>query len=204
MNTIKRKVINPFLNLFKKSNSTTPNNLFRKEIGLDLKDIIYNSYHPKSNLNGFTRDDALSGHRQQVYINPDNKQLLYSVAGTRSGTDILNDLRLIGGGIKNTNRYRSADNTLKLAKDKYPEYATNIIGSSLGGAIASRIASRDDRVITYNSAEVFGKNRSNVIPVRHAGDVISLIGAPKSISFGNPLLLASPLNWLSSHSSSQL
>jgi hypothetical protein len=58
--------------------------------------------------------------RQQVYIDEENKQLLFSVAGTRSGTDIYNDLRLATGGLKNTNRFKSADKTLKDAKDYTP------------------------------------------------------------------------------------
>jgi hypothetical protein len=53
------------------------------------------------------------------------------VAGTRSGTDILNDFRLVGGGVKNTERFKVADRTLKDAKQKYDRYNTAIVGSSL-------------------------------------------------------------------------
>lgn len=204
MSSIK-KVINPFLNLFKKTPSGTAKSVFRKDsIGLNLQDVIYNSYHPQSNLNGFTRDDELSGKRQQVYINPENNQLLFSVAGTRSGTDILNDIRLATGSLKNTNRYKSADNTLKSAKEKYPEASVNIIGSSLGGAIAQRLGGANDRRITYNAGEVFGINRPNTTNIRHSGDIVSLAGAGKSINFGNPFTILNPLNYLSSHSSDQL
>lgn len=200
-----KKVINPFLNLFKKNTSGSAKSVFRKDsMGLNLQDVIKNSYNPQSNLNGFVRDDELSGKRQQVYLNPENNQLLFSVAGTRSGTDIINDIRLATGGLKNTNRYKSADNTLKLAKEKYPEASVNIVGSSLGGSITQRLGGANDRRITYNAGEVFGINRPNTVNVRHSGDVVSLLGANKSYNFGNPLLVASPFNWLSNHSSDQL
>jgi ribose/xylose/arabinose/galactoside ABC-type transport system permease subunit len=41
---------------------------------------------------------------------------------------------LATGGLKNTNRFKSADKTLKDAKELYP-IATTIVGSSLGGSI---------------------------------------------------------------------
>lgn len=176
----------------------------KKSLDLDLKDVIYNSYHPQNNLQGYIRDNELSGRRQQVYINPENNQLLFSVAGTQSGTDVLTDGRVLFGGIKNTERYKHAEKTLKLAKDKYQGYDNTIVGSSLGGAIASRIASNDDKVYTYNSAEIGGKNRNNTSAIRHSGDVISIAGLDKSYSFGNPLTILTPINWLSNHSSKSL
>jgi hypothetical protein len=102
---------------------------------LNLRDAIYNSYDPQDTLGGYVKDKDLSGQRQQVYVDEANKKLLYSVAGTRSGTDVFNDIRLATGGLK-TRRYKSADRTLKSARDKYDGYDTSIIGSSLGGAIA--------------------------------------------------------------------
>jgi hypothetical protein len=111
--------------------------LFRKD-GLNLRDVIKNSYSPKSELGSYMRPRIIR-KRQQVYIDEENKQLLFSVAGTRSGTDIYNDLRLATGGLKNTNRFKSADKTLKDAKELYPDYATTIVGSSLGGSIAGRL-----------------------------------------------------------------
>jgi hypothetical protein len=107
----------------------------------------------------------LSGKRQQVYIDEENKQLLFSVAGTRSGTDIYNDLRLATGGLKNTNRFKSADKTLKDAKN-YTRLPTTTIVSSLGGSIAGRLGGANDRRITYNAGEV-GVG-TEIIPLKYA------------------------------------
>lgn len=197
------KINNTLNSLFKKGTGRRSNGLFKKE-GLNLRDVIYNSYHPESKLGSYMRDTELSGKRQQVYIDKENKQLLFSVAGTRSGTDVFNDLRLASGGLKNTNRFKSADQTLKSAKELYPDYATTIVGSSLGGSIASRLGGAGDRRITYNAGEVGGKRRGGTTKVRHSGDVVSLLGAGDSFDFGNPLTVLSPTNWLSSHSSDRL
>lgn len=199
-----KKISHPIFNLFKKGSSQKSSNKFFSKnsndgLGLNLKNVIQNSYNPKNNLDGFIKDEELSGKRQQVYVNPENNKLLMTVAGTRSGTDIYNDFRLATGGIKNTNRFKSADNTLNLAKQKYPEYDNSIIGHSLGGAIASRIGGSDDNIITYNAGEVGRKNRPNVTALRNSGDVISMFGASKSQSVGSP-----SWNLLQNHKSDSL
>lgn len=198
-----KKKNNPVANFFKKTPSKSNNNFFSKNsdngLGLNLQNVIKGSYKPTNNLNGFVKDEELSGKRNQVYVNPENNKLLMTVAGTRSAYDVLNDLRLATGGIKNTKRYKSADETLKNAKQKYNTNAT-VIGHSLGGAIASRIGGSDDNIITYNAGEVGGKNRPNVSAIRHSGDLISVFGAGKSQSFGNPL----STNLLNNHKSDKL
>jgi hypothetical protein len=70
------------------------------------------------------RDPELSGRDNRFILT--KKINNYFSAGTRSGTDIYNDLRLATGGLKNTNRFKSADKTLKDAKELYPDYATTI------------------------------------------------------------------------------
>lgn len=198
-----KKNVNPFWNnLFKKTPSTTSNNLFRKD-GLNLREVIKSSYNPQNNLNGFIKDKELSNKNQQVYFNPENNRLLMSVAGTHNLKDVGADFQLIGGNIKQTGRYKEADKTLQLAKDKYNTNAT-VVGHSLGSAVASRIAGTDDKVINYNPAYIGGKDRPNTTNIREAGDIVSVFGAGKSINFGNPINLLSPLSWGTSHSSDRL
>jgi hypothetical protein len=189
--------------LFRKGAGRRPKSIFKKE-GVDLRDVVYNSYNPQDSLGGYVRDKDLSGKRQQVYTDVANKQLLYSVAGTRSGTDIFNDLRLASGGLKDTNRYKSADKTLKEAQSKYDGYNTTIVGSSLGGAIASRLGGANDSRITYNEGNVFGRSRDNTTKIRYGGDVVSSLGSRESYSFGSPLGLLNPFSWATSHSTDRL
>jgi hypothetical protein len=74
--------------------------LFRKD-GLNLRDVIKNSYSPKSELGSYMRDPELSG-RDNRFILTKKINNYSSVAEHGSGTDIYNDLRLATGGLKNT------------------------------------------------------------------------------------------------------
>ena len=192
-----KKIFNPLLNLFKKTHVGNKSIFTKNGTGLNLRSVIKNSYNPQDSIGDFVIDKDLSGKRSQVYINPETNQLLYSIAGTRSGTDIINDARAIGGGLKNTQRYKHADNVLKTAKEKYPDYATTLVGHSLSGAIASRISSAGDRTFTYNSANLLGKDRDNVVAIRHKNDPISVLGTNSSINFGG-------VGDLNAHSSDRL
>ena len=68
---------------------------------------------------GYKIDKDLSNDNEQVYYNPSDKKLLYNVAGTHKLSDWGTDAYLALGGLKSTNRYKEADNTLKKAKAKY-------------------------------------------------------------------------------------
>lgn len=191
------KIFRPLTNLFKKTHVGNKSIFTKNGTGLNLRSVIKNSYNPQDSIGDFVIDKDLSGKRSQVYTNPETNQLLYSVAGTRSFTDVINDARAIGGGLKNTQRYKHADHVLKSAKEKYPDYATTLVGHSLGGGIASRIGSAGDRTFTYNSANLLGKDRHNVVAVRHRNDIVSVLGADSSINFGG-------VGDLNSHSSDRL
>ena len=126
---------------------------------------------------GYVRDNKLSNSNEQVYFNPSQKKLLYSVAGTHNTTDWGTDIALAFGHLKDTNRYREARDTLARAKTKYKTNAT-VIGNSLGGTISQYIAGKDDKVITYNSGQTIGqKTYKNATNLRTHGDVVSLLGA---------------------------
>jgi len=129
-------------------------------------------------LNGFTRDEYLSNENQQTYFNPTTKELNVVVAGTHNINDWLTDANLAIGNLKNTKRYRESDKVYKQAKAKYNPTTTKIFGHSLGGAIASTIASKSDSAITYNAAYTIGqKTRSNTTAYRTKGDLVSLLGS---------------------------
>jgi hypothetical protein len=71
------------------------------------------------NRYGYKIDKDLSNDNQQVYFNPNEKKLLYNVTGTHNLTDVGTDVYLGLGKLKDTNRYKQADETLKKAKTKY-------------------------------------------------------------------------------------
>ena len=89
-----------------------------------LKDVIKNSYakNKSKSLKGYNLDEDLSNHNQQVYFNPNDKKLLYSITGTHNLADVGTDLMLGLGRIKNTKRYKEAEDTLKNAKIFFIEH----------------------------------------------------------------------------------
>ena len=165
---------------------------------LNLHSALTNSYKkPKDaafNMlkNGYEQDSSLSNDNQQVYFNAKDKKLLVSVAGTHNIRDWGTDLWLGLGGLKNTNRYKEADSILKKAKEKYKVPNATVIGHSLGGSIASNIASKagGDKAITLDAGYTIGqKTRGD--SYRAQGDAVSLLGAnakhQKTINHGNIL-----------------
>ena len=153
---------------------------------MNLHSILKNSYKKtedsaKSMSNkGYIQDSSLSNDNQQVYFNPKDKKLLVSVAGTHNIKDWGTDLWLATGGLKNTNRYKEADNILKKAKEKYKVPNATVIGHSLGGSIASNIASKagGDKAITLDAGYTIGqKTRSNTKAYKTQGDLVSILGA---------------------------
>jgi hypothetical protein len=82
----------------------------------------------------------------------------------------------IFGGFKDTDRYKQADETLKLAKAKYAPAETSITGHSLGGRIVQDIAKSNDKVYALDAGSTIGqsvKSGPNRQIYRTAGDVVS-------------------------------
>ena len=129
---------------------------------------------------GYYLDKKLSNHNQQVYYKPTEKKLLVSVAGTHNLSDWGTDAYLAVGKLKDTTRYKEADNILRAAKKKYNPTNTTVAGHSLGGAISSYIASKagGDKAITLDAGYTIGqKTRSNTDAYRSRGDVVSIFGS---------------------------
>ena len=173
-------------------------------------DAMKNSYASQSDQaifgasQGYIYDDALSNSNQQVYYNPDSGKMLYSVTGTRQVSDIGVDFQLMRGKLKDTKRYKEAEDTFNLAKQKYQPKETVAYGTSLGGAISSNLDA--DRIVTLNKANAIGaKTGKREVAIRTQGDVVSIFGANakhmNTISGGN---LYDPMTWLNSHGSHNL
>ena len=82
----------------------------------------------------------------------------------------------IFGGFKDTDRYKQADETLKLAKAKYAPAQTAITGHSLGGRIVQDIAKSNAQVYALDAGSTIGqsvKSGPNRQIYRTAGDVVS-------------------------------
>jgi hypothetical protein len=103
---------------------------------------------------------------------------LYNVSGTHNLKDVGTDVYLALGKLKNTNRYKEADETLKKAKAKYNINKATITGHSLGGSIAQGIAKPEDQEYSLNAGYTIGQKTkaNNQHNYRTQGDVVSLLG----------------------------
>ena len=153
---------------------------------LILHDVLKNSYskNKAKSMKGYNLDENLSNHNQQVYYNPTNKKLLYSITGTHQTNlfdfnDFGTDFALGAGKLKNTKRYKEADRTLKQAKQKYGVNKAMIAGHSLGGAIAGYVGNPDvDSIYTLDKGATIGQSvRKGEHAYRSKGDVVSLLNA---------------------------
>jgi hypothetical protein len=95
------------------------------------------------------------------------------------------------GGFKDTDRYKQADETLKLAKAKYSPADVAVTGHSLGGRIAQDISKKTDTIHVLDSGQTLGqkvKGGANRNVYRTAGDVVSATSAwnPAVKTLANP------------------
>lgn len=163
-------------------------------MSVNLYDTLKSSYGDKKARQqlanaGYKYDSMLSNHNQQVWYNPNDKKLLYNIAGTHNIKDWGTDLYLGVGKLKDTNRYKEAKQTLDNAKLKYGnDITTNITGSSLGGAIAQYVGNKNDKVFTLNKGATIGqKTRGNETAFRTSGDAVSVLnsGSKRMITLEN-------------------
>ena len=123
-------------------------------------------------------DEGLSNHNQQVYYDKKKKKLLVSVAGTHNLSDVGTDLYLAAGHLKDTNRFKEAENVLNKAKVKYGVDSATVVGHSLGGSVSQYIAGSKDKAYTLDKGATIGqKTRSNENAYRTSGDAVSLLNA---------------------------
>ena len=157
-----------------------------------LHDVLKNSYakNKAKTMKGYNLDENLSNDNQQVYFNPTNKKLLYSIAGTHNLGDVGTDAYLAVGKLKDTNRYKNADKTLRQAKQKYGVNKAMITGHSLGGAIAGYIGNPEvDSIYTLDKgATIKQPVKKGEHAYRSKGDIVSLLNAndPNMKSLINP------------------
>ena len=153
---------------------------------INFYNAVKNSYSDRNKQKtafvkeGFVFDSDLSDNEKQVYFNPNDKKLLYTVKGTNPFNlrDIGTDAYLAFGRLKDTNRFKEAQSTFNKAKQKYKPKETVLAAHSLGASISQYIAGKDDKVFTLDKGATFGqKTRSNETAFRVQGDAVSALNA---------------------------
>lgn len=148
-----------------------------------LKSFLSGSYKPSKqqqhNIDGYIRDNTLSGKRATVYHNPNTNETIVTHKGTQSiqdwGTNLLSSVGMAG----NTTRMKHAKKIQKQAEDKYGRDNVITTGHSLGAKLAETVGQNSKEVITYNkptTLENIGKKIANKqTDIRTHNDPVSLL-----------------------------
>lgn len=145
---------------------------------LNFYDVLKNGYNKTKNQNmhGYELDKQLSNHNNQIYYNKKDNKLLHNINGTNSFKDVVTDVYLAAGKLKDTSRYKESHEKLRQAKEKYKLNDATVTGHSLGATIAGYIGGKNDTVITANKGATIGqKMRANETHHRTQGDIVSLL-----------------------------
>jgi hypothetical protein len=182
---------------------------------ITLYDTLKSTYNDKKAMNklksqGYNLDSMLSNRNNQVWYNPNEKKILFGIKGTNalSFDDLKTDFLMGIGKLEKTDRYKDSKKILQQAKNKYQDYNVNVLGHSLGGSIAERIADKNkDKVHTldsyYQPFKATSSNNGNAQHYRSQIDPISAFGANKknvkTITNENKPTGILPLDLLNAH-----
>jgi hypothetical protein len=147
-----------------------------------VKNLLENSYKKpeaqKREINGFFRDDSLSGQRAQVYHNPDTGKTYVTHRGTSSIQDVGTDIKLLFGN-KTGERFKYAKDIQKKAEEKYGKENITTAGHSLGASIAERLGKKSANVVTFNKpvvpSDIFKKIPKTQLDVKTRNDPVSIL-----------------------------
>ena len=138
------------------------------------------------NIDGYERDNSLSGERVSVYYNPSTKKAVVIHRGTKDLADWGNNLKMaLGWKMSSTKRFKHSKDIQKKAEAKYGKENVTTLGHSLGGKIASDVGGDSNEIITLNKAtgigwDAYKKNhgsKPNETNVRTTLDPVSIKGA---------------------------
>jgi hypothetical protein len=126
-------------------------------LNLPLEEALNISYSPLEKTQrrlqpyGYKLDTALSTRQNKVFVQPESKKFVFTVAGTNplSPRDISTDayLAFLGkAGLQSTSRYKESRAVLEKAREKYPTYKRTLTAHSLGSSIISNLATPNEQV----------------------------------------------------------
>ena len=149
-----------------------------------FKNILQNGYKgkkQKKNVDGFERDNELSGQRVQVMHNKETGKTIVSHRGTQGIHDVITDAKLLfkPSLYKKSNRYKHAEKIQKEASDKYGNETITTIGHSLGARLASDVGKNSNNVVVQNKpvvpSDVGKKANKNEVHIRTKYDPVSIL-----------------------------
>jgi hypothetical protein len=155
-----------------------------------IKQFLDASYAKKGkapqNIDGYVRDNSLSGERVSVYFDPATRKAVVIHRGSQGIHDWGNNLKMaLGFNMSNTQRFKHSKEIQKKAESKYGAKNITTLGHSLGGKIASDVGEDSNEIITLNKATGIGRDaykkefgqKENETNVRTTLDPVSAKGA---------------------------
>jgi hypothetical protein len=115
----------------------------------------------KYKLKGFTVDPELSNDDIAVIVNPDTKEVVYAITGSRFTSkkhamrDIRSDVGILFGTDRLGKRTSEVKSVINSAQKKYEGYSPTMAAHSLGGKVARNISKKtgiDAIVFNYGSS----------------------------------------------------
>lgn len=137
-------------------------------------------------IEGYTRDESLSGERVSVYYNPATKDAIVIHRGSKGIHDWGNNLKMaLGFNMSKTKRFQHAKDIQKAAEAKYGRDHITTLGHSLGAKIASDVGGDSKEIINLNKATGIGWDafkprygqKANETNIRTTFDPVSAKGA---------------------------
>ena len=109
------------------------------------------------NIDGYNRDESLSGERVSVYYNPTTHDAVVIHRGSKGIHDWGNNLKMaLGWKMSGTKRFQHSKDIQKKAEAKYGKDHTTTLGHSLGAKIASDVGEDSKEIIKLNKATGIG------------------------------------------------
>lgn len=109
------------------------------------------------NIDGYNRDESLSGERVSVYYNPTTHDAVVIHRGSKGIHDWGNNLKMaLGFSMKGTKRFQHSKDIQKKVEEKYGKDHTTTLGHSLGAKIASDVGEDSKEIINLNKATGIG------------------------------------------------
>jgi hypothetical protein len=165
-----------------------------------LKNVLKSGYKQiddqEKNIDGYIRDDSLSGRRHQVYYHPETKEAIISHRGTEGSIkDWMNNAAYATGLYHHTSRYKVAKDAQAKAEAKYGANNLNTIGHSQGAMIANDLGKQSKNIISVDrpaklSDVFFKKTGKNHQDIRTSNDIVSSM-IPYQRMTNKPITIAS-------------
>ena len=147
-----------------------------------VKKLLQNSYsnRQKDEIDGFYRDEKLSGNRAQVYYNPETGEAHVIHRGTQGLVDWKNNIAYGLNNYESTDRYKHGKKIQDEAEKKYGAENVNTIGHSQGAMLANKLGKNTKNIIAVdrpvNLRDLLTKTSGdNTTDIRTKNDLVSYL-----------------------------